>query len=675
MADESLQIRGESLGELLAIFSIEALLINDIVTLNEYVENTSQHVDVRFVFFTDKKGNRLIGQAVSEEDKEQLDTIKYIDPKKYLQIFKSWTDVVVFQSSVQFNDETLGRVYIGLDRSTYLSRIFNNLIPKILATLLTALFVGFGVYLIFERKVWDQIKLLRNGAQRISKLDFNNKIVFKENNELSDVADSFNYMSEQLEKNIEAREQVMQELEHVNNSLEDRIKLRTSEMENLAANMAHQAMHDPLTGLANRVLIVERLQQAIMYAQRKNIRTAFMILDLNNFKEINDTMGHPEGDIVLQEVASRLPGALRESDTIGRLGGDEFAVVLPESDATQAKIVGEKILECFEENFILDTQDVSVGVSVGIATFPDHGDDPDSIIRHADIAMYEAKRAETGIQIYNSESDQYTQHRLMLMADLREAIENDELVLYYQPQVSLKTNRVESVEALVRWQHPTQGLIEPEQFVPIAESSGIINRLSEWVLKAATKQWSKWKDEGLDLQVAINLSVKNMANTNLPDFLVGLCEQYNVTKNALRLELTESAIISNPDRIMELMSRKELSNFQFSIDDFGTGYSSLSYLKKLKVNEVKIDKSFVINMDQNDEDATIVRSVIDLAHNLGHTVVAEGVETSSVLDDLIRLNCDYAQGYLFARPVTAELIYDVIHNIESNKLFVKRMIM
>ena len=672
LIDESLQARGQSLAELLASFSVESLLINDIVALNEYAENTSEHKDVRYVLISNQFGERLIGYALQPADKQYLDNILSVDLDHYQNTFSARNNIVMFQADVVFNNKILARVFLGLDKSRYQDKLTENLLPQIILTLLTGLFVGVGVYLIFEKKVWEPIKILRQGANRISTLDFTEKVKFDGNNELSDMAESFNNMSQQLEENILAREQVMSELEGVNDSLEERIRMRTSEMENLAATMAHQAMHDPLTGLANRVLIVERLQHSIMRSQRKNRRTAFMILDLNNFKEVNDTMGHPEGDIILKEVAARLPSALRESDTVGRLGGDEFAVVLPEIDEQQSLVVGQKILSCFNENFILNAQEVSLGVSIGVAVFPDHGEDQDALIRHADVAMYDAKRNGTGIVVYNPEFDQYTQRRLTLMADLRSAIEHDQLVLHYQPQINLATNRVESVEALVRWHHPQQGLIPPDHFIHIAESSGVIQLLTDWVLSAAIKQWRQWKDAGTNLQIAINLSVKNLINEELPETLEALCTLYNVEENAIRLEITESAIMSNPERVLDLMGRTGLSKFQYAIDDFGTGYSSLSYLKKLRVNEVKIDKSFIQDMDLNEEDATIVRSVIDLAHNLGHTVVAEGVENPAVLKMLVDLNCDFAQGYLFSRPLQAEYITEINREIE-NKVVIKRL--
>lgn len=672
LIDESIHARGQSLVELLASFSIESLLINDIVTLNEYAENTSEHKDVRFVLITDNTGDKLIGHAANESDGNSLRLIRKINYTDTESIFTQFDNVVVFQSEVTFIDKTLARTFLGLDKSSYQRKLAQNLIPQIILTLLTGFFVGLGVYFVFERKVWDPVKQLREGANKISNLDFTEKIEFDANNELSDVAESFNYMSQQLEENIAARDQAMSQLANVNDTLEERIRLRTSEMENLAATMAHQAMHDPLTGLANRVLIVERLQHAIMLSQRKSQRTAFMILDLNNFKEVNDTMGHPEGDVILKEVAARLPGTLRDSDTVGRLGGDEFAVVLPEIDEDQALVVGQKILNCFDENFELDTQEISLGVSIGIAVYPDHGDDHDALIRHADVAMYDAKRNGTGMVVYNPEFDQYTQRRLTLMADLRSAIEKDQLILHYQPQINLVNNKVESVEALVRWNHPEQGLIPPDHFIHIAESSGVINMLSEWVLTEAITQWRQWQDEGHNLHIAINLSVKNLINEELPDILENLCEKHAVTKGAIRLEITESAIMQNPGRVLDLMGRTGLSKFQYAIDDFGTGYSSLSYLKKLRVNEVKIDKSFVQDMDMNDEDATIVRSVIDLAHNLGHIVVAEGVENPAVLKLLMDLECDFAQGYLFSRPVPADQIPASIYEIE-NKVVIKRL--
>jgi diguanylate cyclase (GGDEF)-like protein len=425
-------------------------------------------------------------------------------------------------------------------------------------------------------------------------------------------------------------------------------------------------MHDPLTDLPNRILVIERLKQAIEMAQRNNKRLAVFIIDLNNFKEINDTLGHPEGDIILQQVAQRLPQGLRGSDTIGRLGGDEFAVVLPDIDQAEACHVAQKLHASFNPSFLLHNQPIAIGASIGIAMYPDHGEEQAVLIRRADVAMYEAKKNDEGVMVYDHQFDQYTPKRLALMADLREAIDNNELELYYQPQIKASTGKVSCVEALLRWQHPEHGMIPPEQFIYMAENSGLINTLFDWVLNQALSDWKQWDDAGVKIEVSVNLSVRNLLDPNLAKRISEIQSRHQVPNYCLKLEITESAIMSNPEKVLQMMADPALCNLRYAIDDFGTGYSSLSYLKRLTVHEVKIDKSFVIDMHTNEEDASIVHSVIDLAHNLGHSVVAEGVESPDALDLLKILGCDYLQGFLFARPVPNSEILQVIKHIDDN---------
>ncbi len=439
--------------------------------------------------------------------------------------------------------------------------------------------------------------------------------------------------------------------------LEQRVAKRTRELAMLNQQLEHQALHDSLTELPNRLLLNDRLRHAIMTAQRKQQPLALFIADLDRFKEINDTLGHHYGDVVLQQVAIRMCAALRESDTISRLGGDEFAVVLPaitgEGDAVNA---ARKLAAVLEEPIVVDDHSLHVGISIGIALFPEHGMDSSTLMRHADVAMYVAKRASQDFVIYSPEQDQHSVTRLALAGELRRAIENDELVLYYQPKVDLKRDVVTGVEALVRWQHPQRGLLSSDEFIPLAEQTGLIRPLTLFVLEEALHQYHLWQQAGVDVVMSINLSASHLQDQQLADHISLLLDEWQVPACQLLFEITESAIMADPMRAMHTLKQLNEMGIGLSIDDFGTGYSSLVYLKQLPVAEIKIDKSFVIDMldSDNSEDLVIVRSTIDLGHNMGLRVVAEGVESLAVLERLTELGCDQAQGYCISYPLLAD---------------------
>jgi len=421
--------------------------------------------------------------------------------------------------------------------------------------------------------------------------------------------------------------------------------------------LAHQALHDALTGLPNRVLLHDRLAQAILTAQRANGSLALLMMDLDRFKEVNDTFGHHWGDELLRQVAARLQGTLRATDTVARLGGDEFAVVLPSAgDAAEASRAARKLQQALEIPFIVEGQALDARASVGIALCPEHGEDPDTLLRHADVAMYVAKRAGGGFSVYTSEQDYHSPGRLSLVGELRRAIEDDELVLYYQPKVNVRDGSLVGVEALVRWDHPLHGLMLPDDFVPLAEQSGLIEPLSRWVLNTALRQLRDWSDLGLQVPVAVNLSMRNLHDPQLPDSIAEMLELCNVDPTLLRVEITESVLMTDPVRAMEVLSRLRSLGVQIAIDDFGTGHSSLAYLKRLLVDELKVDKSFIKDIAQDEHDAAIVRSAIQLGHNLGLTVLAEGVEDGPTLTVLSHLQCDQAQGYFLSRPLTADAL-------------------
>jgi diguanylate cyclase (GGDEF)-like protein len=417
----------------------------------------------------------------------------------------------------------------------------------------------------------------------------------------------------------------------------------------------HRAYYDSLTDLPNRILLYDRLQQAIITARRENRLLPLLIMDLDRFKEINEALGHHFGDLLLLQIGPRLRETLRESDTIARLGGDEFAVLLPANanpqDATE---VARKVLRSLEQPFVIEGLKLDVEGSIGIAVFPEHGADADTLIRRAEVAMYTAKETGSGYAMYSTEQDQSSSRRLTLVAELRHAIVEDQLMLLYQPKIVLQTGVVREVEALVRWRHPQFGMLPPDEFIPLAERTGLIMPLTLWVLKEALRQCRAWRTAGLDIKVAVNISRRNLQAQELPDQIIGILGASGMPPDNLQLEITESAIMANPERAMGVLSRIKNIGVRISLDDFGTGYSSLACLKKLPVDEIKVDKSFVINMQADEQDVAIVRLIINLGHILGLKVVAEGVENQRTKDALIALGCDMAQGYHISRPISAE---------------------
>jgi diguanylate cyclase (GGDEF)-like protein len=424
--------------------------------------------------------------------------------------------------------------------------------------------------------------------------------------------------------------------------------------------LEHQALHDTLTHLPNRALLQDRLLQVIRNSQRERSTFSLFLMDLDRFKEVNDTLGHHAGDLILQEVALRLREVIRESDTVARLGGDEFAVVLPRVDAAGAVLTAEKILKALHEPFSVEGRVLPLGGSIGIALFPEHGEDGGNLLRRADVAMYAAKHAGGGIMLYAPELDTHSVDRLTLATELRQGIERDEIEVYYQPKLNLKTGEICGVEALARWRHPQRGLILPVEFISLAERTGVINILTLRVLDAAIKQCSAWTDANLHIPVAVNLSPISFIDAQLAERIQEILEKYECSAYSLVLEVTEGALMADTRRAHETLARLDAMGVALSIDDFGTGYSSLVRLKNLPLSEVKIDQSFVIDMLEDDNDAAIVRATIDLAHNLGLKVVAEGVETAGHLEKLNSFGCDMAQGYYLSRPLPAAEIQRLI---------------
>jgi diguanylate cyclase (GGDEF)-like protein/PAS domain S-box-containing protein len=409
--------------------------------------------------------------------------------------------------------------------------------------------------------------------------------------------------------------------------------------------------YDALTGLPNRSLLVERLQKELAESRTLGRPLALLLLDLDHFRQVNNTLGSENGDRVIQEVGRRLSDAVGGADQVARLRGDEFALLLPGGDATLGRQVAARLLKALAQPVMIHRLPVEVGASIGIAVAPDHGEEGETLLRRVDLAMQAAKRAGESPVVYSSSCDPYDPHRLVVLGELRRAIESDQLVLHYQPKVDLKDGKVLGAEALVRWRHPKQGLMPPDRFIGLAEQGGLIKALTGWVLDRAVADCRRWEADGRTLSVAVNLSARNLQDPQLADHIVALLESRGLPAGRLELELTESAVLADPRRAAETLESLDHSGVALAIDDFGTGYSSLAYLRKLPVSQLKIDKSFVMAMSNNLEDSMIVRSTADLGHNLGLTVVAEGVEDKPTWDMLAQFGCDAAQGYYMARPM------------------------
>ncbi|WP_231874401.1 bifunctional diguanylate cyclase/phosphodiesterase [Azoarcus sp. KH32C] len=430
-----------------------------------------------------------------------------------------------------------------------------------------------------------------------------------------------------------------------------RVRARHRNAEKMLERMAFV---DQLTGLPNRIRLRERLERAIEHARREHRPLALLTLNVDRFRDINEVLGYRSGDRLLAQLAGRLTGLPVAPALIARIGVDVFAVLLPGADAEQAEVTARAFARALDDPFEVEGARVEVQASIGIALFPGHGVDADALIMRSDAAAFQAKRDHLGIAIFRLDSERENRERLTLMADLRRGIAENQLRLYCQPKANMMSGRVCGVEALVRWAHPTHGLILPDRFIPFAERTGLINALTHWVINASLAQCYSWRERGIDMPLAVNLSARNLLEPHLVERLAGLLDTWGATPSWLQFELTESALMEDPAGALDVLRRMQQMGFRLYVDDFGTGYSSLSYLQKLPIDAVKIDKSFVLGMQADPDAWTIVKSTIDMVHNIGLEVVAEGTETQLIWDSLATLHTDVAQGSYVADPMPAD---------------------
>ncbi len=427
-----------------------------------------------------------------------------------------------------------------------------------------------------------------------------------------------------------------------------------TETRNQLLLLRRQATYDGLTDLPNRTLLLERLEKAIETARAEKTIAALLLMDLDRFKEVNDTFGHHFGDMLLKQIAVRLRAQLHANDTLARLGGDEFGLVLTRaSDAGDVAAVARRILDSLQQPFAIDRHLLEVAASIGMAVYPTHGTDARTLLRRADVAMYAAKETNVGYAFHNQEHESRTPAPLALTVEMRRAMERDEFELYYQPKLHVNSGLMTRAEVLIRWNHPNRGLLPPAAFVPIAERTGLIKPMTDWIMDRMLRQCREWHDAGAPVHVAVNVSAKSLQDQTLPIKIQTALDKWGMDPRYVKVEITESSIMADPAHALAITSMLQSMGVRLSLDDFGTGYSSLTNLRQLPVDELKIDKSFVIGMSASEADASIVRTMIDLAHSLGKQVCAEGVEDEKTWRRLGEMGCDLAQGYWISKPKPA----------------------
>ncbi len=435
---------------------------------------------------------------------------------------------------------------------------------------------------------------------------------------------------------------------------------QTQELRQRAEEMTRQASyittHDPLTDLPNRALFYDRVSQAINSTSQPDIKLSILLIEIENFQEVYDTLGRTSSDLILKQIATRLQSVVLDPDSVARIDGNVFGILLTDidDDLTEAQYLAQAIQKAMEQAFIVERLQFAVHSNVGIVHFPKHGEDVDSLVQRAGVALYMARSSNNGYSVYESSFDKHSPMRLTLMSELRNAIDRDQLELYYQPKIDIQSCELFGAEALVRWNHPKHGFISPEEFIPMAERTRTIKTLTLWVLKRAFQHCAEWHKQGQKIKISVNLSAKDLLDPNLPDIIAGVTASSGIKPEWIILEITESSIMTDPERALTVIDRLNAMGFELAVDDFGTGYSSLAYLKKMPLSELKIDKSFVEDIENSDNDAIIVKATINLAHNLGLHVTAEGVENQGILNELKGYGCDIAQGYYFSKPLAVD---------------------
>jgi diguanylate cyclase (GGDEF)-like protein len=652
--EEALLKRAQTTAKLFASVTQPAVLATDLSTLESFVNELLSNPDI---VYARVRSNQFVLAEGGDKNllARKFEADSSLATSELDGVFDAYADILVA-------GEKYGRVEIGFSTSSIQQLIENTRNRAISRAIFSLLLMGLFSWLL-GHYLTRGLNALQQGTKLIAEGDLGYQINVRGKDELAQTALAFNDMSVKLKHLDEERVKKEAEIHQLNLALEQRVIDRTMQLHDANKQLEHQAMHDALTKLPNRALFHDRLHNTLSGAKRSGELFALVGVDLDLFKEINDTLGHHAGDLVLQHVALACNNILRDSDTVARMGGDEFAILLPKvTDMARAVQVAERVLDAIKEPLDIDGHRVEVGASLGIAMFPQHGEDELELITHSDAAMYEAKRKKLGVVVYVPEMGEGKSESIVLKGELRRAIHEGEMVLHYQPKIDISSNSVIGVESLVRWQHPRLGLVYPDTFIGLAEMSGLIKPLTLEVLRLAMVQILEWRGLGHSYPVAVNISAINLQDKDFPEIVSVMIAEYGVPSHLLELEVTESAIMVEPLIAIENIRKLSLMGIQMSIDDFGTGYSSMAYIQKLMVAKIKIDKSFVLEMGTQMKDEVIVRSTIDLAHNLGLKAVAEGVENQGAWDKLRDMGCDSAQGYFMSKPLSPEMFIEWVES-------------
>jgi diguanylate cyclase (GGDEF)-like protein len=671
-ASNDLQI----LAEITSANSAAAVLFRDPKAVHETLGFLEGHPHIQFAAVTGKTGSLLGYYLRSGLEPHRLDYDLQPDHVHHESVFSGHLHVV--RPIIQ-DGEFLGEVYL---RSDLIPRLLDRLTAYLGiagAVMVLALLSAFAVGGLMQRTVTDPLLALTETAGQISReKNYELRAEPAGRDEIGRLIASFNEMlgeiqtrDDELRHHRERLEEVVAERTHELEAANNRLRQAKNSAEDAAEKMTRQAYHDALTGLPNRLLINDRLSAAISTARNEGHRLALLFLDLDRFKVINDSLGHAVGDQLLVEIGRRLTRCVRSEDTVARFGGDEFMVLLRSVSAPEdAGRVARKILDILAEPLDCHGHELYITTSVGITIYPDDGDDNTELMRNADVSMYRAKeKGRNDFQYWTPEMDDSSHRRLSLENRLRKALEREELELHYQPKLDLASGRVIGAEALLRWQHEDLGAVSPAQFVPLAEETGLIIPLGEWVMAEACRQIRAWRRSGYPwMTIAVNLSACQFRRGHMPEMVFAALRDADLEGEALDLEITESVFIHGTETARTALEALRREGVSFSIDDFGTGYSSLSYLQRFPVDAVKIDRSFVANLPAAESDASIATTIIAMAHSLKLTVVAEGVETPEQAEFLKAQGCDQVQGYLYGRPMPAGELLTLLEQQSADRV-------
>jgi diguanylate cyclase (GGDEF)-like protein len=623
--EQQLVERGRALGRLISLISPEAILGFDFLLLNDYTREVSSQPDVVYGVIVSPQGVPISSYVNASDPliKKRAKAGGPGDVLKLLQSLDGVKELIKLEFPITHNDVVLGRFLVGISRESLRSELRRQVLIQALVVSAVVLFLSAAIYAVFRFNVLFPIRKLIAASRDVGRGRYN-PVEVKSADELGVLTQAFNAMAEEVK--------------------EEQAKLH------------RQANFDALTGLPNRMMAFDRINLEIHRARRSGQRFAVLFIDLDNFKNVNDTLGHAVGDELLVAIGVRVQGALRDADTVARLGGDEFLVLVPDVvSEVEVEKIAERLLQAVSEPRELHGRKVVILGSIGIAVYPDNGDSVELLMSNADNAMYQAKAAQDGSAIFfTEEMNTRLRLRMQMEQDLNVAIELGQLALHFQPIVDTAGPRHRGAEALLRWYHPDKGLISPAEFIPLAEATGQIVRIGEWVLEQACRCWSAWHHAGLNPGfVAINVS-RIQFRKRFSKRLAELMSAYGIPPQALEFEITESVLLDDHHQVAEELNSLRALGVKLSLDDFGTGYSSLSYLKRFRFDLLKIDRSFVAGLPGNPDDVSLVKAILAMANGLDLRVLAEGVETTEQLSFLTAQGCDFAQGYLIAKPMSED---------------------